>query len=57
MYRLNAGRHEEILTVLEARRAAGATGIGAAGWSPLRGASSPEAGEDAGAPSSGGAGS
>ena len=26
MYRLNAGRHEEILTVLEARRAAGATG-------------------------------
>ena len=27
MYRLNAGRHEEILTVLEARRAAGATGV------------------------------
>lgn len=28
MYRLNAGRHEEILTVLEARRAARATGVG-----------------------------
>ena len=28
MYRLNAARHEEILTVLEARRAAGATGVG-----------------------------
>ena len=57
MYRLNAGRHEEILTVLEARRAAGVTGIGAAGRSPLRGASSPEAGEDVGAPSSCGASS
>ncbi|MDE2921498.1 MAG: MFS transporter [Acidobacteriota bacterium] len=28
LYRLNAGRHEEILTVLEARRAARATGTG-----------------------------
>ncbi len=28
MYRLNAARHEEILTVLEARRAASATGVG-----------------------------
>ena len=28
MYRLNAARHEEILTVLEARRAAGAAGVG-----------------------------
>jgi len=28
LYRLNAGRHEEILTVLEARRAARATGVG-----------------------------
>ena len=27
LYRLNAGRHEEILTVLEARRAARATGV------------------------------
>lgn len=28
MYRLNAARHEEILTVLETRRAARATGVG-----------------------------